>query len=90
MAWSVQDSDFQVPQGEARSVLDLPPALWVDEIERDDDFVAAMRDRAVVLARAVREVDFPGSVPREFHPDRFPDRFPCGWCRWRRACVEAG
>lgn len=73
-----------------RRFAEAPPPVWVEEIVRDDDFVAKQVSRNRMVRRLISSVDQVAAVPRVADPAEVGDGWPCGWCGWRELCLEAG
>lgn len=68
---------------------ELPPPIWVEEVPYDAREAARLLERNRFIRRLIEKADSPRQVPRYTDPAT-NDRYPCGYCGWREACLQAG
>lgn len=70
-----------------------PPPFWIEIIKRDDSVTLASIERAGDVRNAIDNIT--DRVPVELRDYDAPklvmdNKFPCGWCGWKEACLNAG
>ena len=66
----------------------IPPPVWTEEIAASIIHQEAAVYRAQKIEDLISTVEDAALVPREFDP--WEEKFPCTYCGYQSACMEAG
>lgn len=82
-------ADYSALKGNRRwSRADLPPPVWIEEVEYNDAWAERSINRAKDQAHYIKETRDMALVPKDFDPKSRD--WQCNYCGFKKACLEAG